>query len=259
MDNTISQECHDAALSLLEEDYEDADGNDTVAHEHNSALLSEQYRISARQLAEQGIQKALAKIKADQHAEEEQSRSSRKRCNSPTSLALAHDPSLKDVDWHQHVTWNPTFNDDLESHWRSVKKHSCRALGFHWDHWEASEASSCWGREHRGTWRAALDFVCEQIYRIKRHGNDFYIGISIVPFKRYCGKDMFPDYDIIGHCVDWDHMRVVAYGDAALIRVLEIAAIMLYPTSANKGKGGERCGPPGTLSFLYVVWRDIIE
>ncbi len=251
MDNTISQECLDAALSLLDED---ADGNDTVAHdEHNSAVLSEQYRTSARQLAEQGIQKALAKIKAAQHAEEEEERSSRKRCNSPTSLALAHDPSLKDVDWIQHVTWNPTWNDPLEAHWSLVSKHSSRVLGFHW------ETSSCWGRKHRGTWRAALDHVSEQIYRIKRHSNELYIGLSIVPFKRFCGKDMFPDYDIIGHCVDWDHMRVVAYGDAALIRVLEIAAIMLYPTSANKGKGGERCGPPGTLSFLYVVWRDIIE
>ncbi len=251
MDNTISQECLDAALSLLDED---ADGNDTVAHdEHNSAVLSEQYRTSARQLAEQGIQKALAKIKAAQHAEEEEERSSRKRCNSPTSLALAHDPSLKDVDWIQHVTWNPTWNDPLEAHWSLVSKHSSRVLGFHW------ETSSCWGRKHRGTWRAALDHVSEQIYRIKRHSNELYIGLSIVPFKRFCGKDMFPDYDIIGHCVDWDHMRVVAYGDAALIRVLEIAAIMLYPTSVNKGKGGERCGPPGTLSFLYVIWRDVIE
>ena len=212
MDNTISQECLDAALSLLDEDAD-----------------------------------------AAQHAEEEEERSSRKRCNSPTSLALAHDPSLKDVDWIQHVTWNPTWNDPLEAHWSLVSKHSSRVLGFHW------ETSSCWGRKHRGTWRAALDHVSEQIYRIKRHSNELYIGLSIVPFKRFCGKDMFPDYDIIGHCVDWDHMRVVAYGDAALIRVLEIAAIMLYPTSVNKGKGGERCGPPGTLSFLYVIWRDVIE
>ena len=84
---------------------------------------------------------------------------------------------------------------------------------------------------------------------------DFYIGICCSPADRWSGNGGRGC-----HSREWTKMIVVAAGDGPEVAKLEKAVLETARSQlgcANKSKGGERHGPRGTQSFLYVVVSEL--
>jgi hypothetical protein len=95
----------------------------------------------------------------------------------------------------------------------------------------------------------------------------YYVGLSGDIVRRWKGwyqRVKIGDVEewkwVPGHDQKWRSMFVLTFHDGPIIRRLERAMIdrhISVPRNTNKSKGGERAGPSGTLSFVYVVTRAI--
>jgi hypothetical protein len=109
-----------------------------------------------------------------------------------------------------------------------------------------------------GTLATMLETLTTRVTAILPGTAKFYIGISGWPIKRYLGKDVFPDYTLTGHNITFIMMQVLGYGDARHMGIMERALIYRHKPDTrccNEGWGGERCGAPGTLGFIYLAWN----
>ena len=90
----------------------------------------------------------------------------------------------------------------------------------------------------------------------------FYVGICCSPYARWCGRiDDLQEHSYDGHRKSWQEMLLLCAGTAAVTSSLEKQLISFISSTPslkvrclNRSKGGERCGPRGGGSFLYVVF-----
>ena len=86
----------------------------------------------------------------------------------------------------------------------------------------------------------------------------FYIGICCNVKRRWLGSKI-PDLEYKGHCETWQHMDLLCWADGPTIALLEKAVLNKYVNHRrckNKAEGGQRPGPLGVCSFLYMC-RDL--
>ena len=247
-----SDEAHADCLELIGE-LPSSNPYDTRTYDHydhpsylpsSSAYLRQQSEARITYL----LQNIRVEAKADE-AEAEAKARSRSRSKSPISKLLHTHADLKYRDFQQPCVWRAAWDFEYEAHLSLVRSEG--PLVFEWDD------ATCWGRGGIGTWHDCLRHVQMQVVSIKSVAiqDAYYIGLSRWPLCRFLGKSVFPWYALDGH-IDkgWGHCRVVAAGDAKMIKCLEMAGIGLNPTGANRSKGGEHAGADGELSFLYVLW-----
>ena len=253
----ISDEAHADCLEILGEcgECDQCDATDATEGlvEHPARLPSSStYLGHLRQASEARIAEVLQRVKCEARAEAEaeaMNPRSRSRSKSPISRMLSTHADLKWIDFHQPCRWRAQWDSAYEAH-VSLVRHWAPPV-FEW------VEETCWDRRRIGAWQECLRHVQMQVESIKSGAiQGFYVGLSVAPLCRYLGNSVFHDYGLVGHIDNgWDHCRVLAVGDAALIRALEMAVVALNPDSANRSKGGERAGAAGELSFLYLLWR----
>ena len=149
-------------------------------------------------------------------------------------------------DWTREVTWDAGFNSSLESEICLERKKS--PLGYSFE-------DAVWTSQSHGTAATMLATLKGAVRGLTTSASVFYIGISTSPIKRWLGKATFPEYDVQGHCETYMMMTVLGYGEAQTLGIMERALIDEFRPEHrcnNSGRGGERCGPRGSLGFIYL-------
>ena len=243
----LSQEGVKDCLAILDEiQFEDmlSHGPDPSPNVHSPNFLHIWETTGRAQRLQEtvfAIQAVTAKIKA------EGSDVARSRSRSPSQDMIGTEGRW--IEWDK--TWNVKMKFEMDLILRMRVQD------------QVTWSECIWDESYCGTFADMKAQISERVYSlVSRQWETFYFGICHSPAVRWLGKQGFAESDVEydGHHLEYDRMLILATAEAKVIGQLERYVIKFHKDGRcrNRSAGGERSGPIGTLSFLYVVYTDAL-